>query len=139
MNRRGYFASFLMLCAYPAVVLATTEATIAAQAATRDWLKKLDASDYLGTWEGAASMFKTAVSAQAWQQALQSVRAPLGAVRSRTDKSATFTRSLPGVPDGQYVVIQFDTTFENKAKTVETVTVALDRDGAWRVAGYFIK
>lgn len=139
MNRRRSIASLLVFCACPAIVSATTETIAAAQAAARDWLTKLDASDYSGTWEVAASMFKAAVSAQAWQQASQSVRAPLGAIRSRTETSATFTRSLPGVPDGQYVVIQFDTTFENKAKTVETVTVALDRDGAWRVAGYFIK
>ena len=83
-------------------------------------------------------MFKSAVSVQSWQQASQAVRGPLGAVRSRSDKSATYTKTLPGAPDGQYVIIQFNTTFENKATAVETVTTALDRDGKWRVAGYFI-
>jgi hypothetical protein len=102
-------------------------------------LKRLDAADYTGTWEAAASVFKLAVSAQAWQQASQSVRNPLGAVRSRSDRSATYTKTLPGVPDGEYVVVQFDTSFENKAQAIETVTTALDRDGIWRVAGYFIK
>lgn len=139
MNRRRSIASLLVFCAYPAIVSATTEAVAAAQAAAGDWLTKLDASDYSGTWQSAASMFKAAVSAPTWQQASQSVRAPLGALRSRTQTSATFTRSLPGASDGQYVVIQFDTRFENAAKKIETVTVALDRDGAWRVAGYFIK
>lgn len=47
--------------------------------------------------------------------------------------------SLPGAPDGKYVVIQYDTSFENKKAAVETVTPMLDKDGKWRVSGYYIK
>jgi len=74
-----------------------------------------------------------------WEKALKSVRSQLGAVKSRALKSATFTKTLPGAPDGEYVVIQFDTQFENKAAAVETVTPMHEKDGSWRVAGYFIK
>jgi predicted SnoaL-like aldol condensation-catalyzing enzyme len=58
---------------------------------------------------------------------------------SRKVKSATYTTSLPGAPDGQYVVIQFNTSFENKKSRVETVTPRMDSDGKWRVSGYYIK
>jgi hypothetical protein len=54
-------------------------------------------------------------------------------------KSATYTKSLPGAPDGEYVVIQYDTGFEHKQSAVETVTPMLDKDGKWRVSGYFIR
>ncbi len=142
MNRRLSTAALLVLCALPVIARATPDANAAAQSAAQSaasaWLKKLDAADYAATWHAAAALFKGAVSAQAWQQAAQQVRGPLGALRQRADKSISFTRALPGVPDGQYVVIQFDTRFENKASSVETVTVALDPDGGWRVAGYFI-
>lgn len=37
------------------------------------------------------------------------------------------------------VVIQFDATFERKAQAVETVTPMLDKDGQWKVSGYYIK
>ena len=47
--------------------------------------------------------------------------------------------SLPGAPDGQYVVIQFKSSFTNKKTTIETVTPMLDKDGKWRVSGYYIK
>jgi len=47
--------------------------------------------------------------------------------------------SLPGAPDGDYVVIQFQTSFANKASAVETITPMRDRDGAYRVSGYFIR
>jgi len=139
MNRRTLLHTTLLAAIFPMIATAAPEPTAAAQAASKEWLKKLDAADYNGTWESAASMFKSAVSVQAWQQASQSVRSPLGAVRSRSDRSATYTKTLPGVADGEYVVVQFNTTFENKAQAIETVTAALDRDGAWRVAGYFIK
>ena len=74
-----------------------------------------------------------------WVHAVTAVRAPLGPLKSRTLKSANFTRSLPGAPDGEYVVIQFDSQFEHKASAVETVTPMRDKDGIWRVAGYYIK
>jgi Protein of unknown function (DUF4019) len=67
------------------------------------------------------------------------VRDPLGKVLSRTLKSATYTTSLPGAPDGEYVVIQYDTSFEHKKSAVETITPMLDKDDHWRVSGYFIK
>jgi hypothetical protein len=46
---------------------------------------------------------------------------------------------LPGAPDGQYVIIQYDTTFENKRKAIETITPMFDKDGIWRVSGYYIQ
>ncbi len=47
--------------------------------------------------------------------------------------------SLPGAPDGAYVVIQYGTSFENRKHAVETVTPMRERNGAWRVSGYFIR
>jgi hypothetical protein len=58
---------------------------------------------------------------------------------SRKFKSSQYTKTLPGVPDGEYVVIQYDTSFEHKQSAVETVTPMLDKDGKWRISGYFIK
>jgi hypothetical protein len=54
-------------------------------------------------------------------------------------ESATATHSLPGAPDGDYVVIKFASSFENKASAVETVTPMKDTDGKWHVSGYYIK
>jgi hypothetical protein len=53
--------------------------------------------------------------------------------------SATYTTQLPGAPDGEYVVLQYDTSFEHKKTAIETVTPVMDKDGKWRVSGYYIK
>jgi Protein of unknown function (DUF4019) len=110
-----------------------------AKVAARSWLALTDNGSYDQSWEEASSFFKAAVTKAAWSNAISAVRSPLGAVKSRKVKSAIFTRTLPGAPDGEYVVIQFDSQFEQKAAAVETVTAMLDKNGTWKAAGYFIK
>jgi len=36
-------------------------------------------------------------------------------------------------------VIQYETRFENKASAIETVTPMKQKDGSWKVSGYFIR
>ena len=104
-----------------------------------EWLALVDQEKYEESWEEAAGLFKSAVSAQQWGQAMIGARKPLGDVNSRKLKMAEYTTSMPGAPDGEYVVIQFETSFANKESAIETITPMKDEDGAWRVAGYFIK
>lgn len=114
-------------------------ATRAAEKAASAWLKLVDGSDYRASWQQSASLFRNAVNQDEWAGKAGATRKPLGAVVSRKLKRALFRTSLPGAPDGQYVVIQYDTSFENKQSAVETVTPMLDKDGNWRMAGYYIK
>jgi hypothetical protein len=70
---------------------------------------------------------------------VQGVRGPLGALQDRRLAGAEYTSTLPGAPDGEYVVIQFQAKYANKASAVETLTPMKDSDGVWRVSGYFIR
>jgi hypothetical protein len=103
------------------------------------WLEQVDGGDYAASWEAAAPLFKSAVSRDQWAQMVQAKRTPLGKVLSRTVKSAVYTTTLPGAPDGQYVVIVYESSFEHKKATIETVTPSLGADGQWRVSGYYIR
>ena len=103
------------------------------------WLSLVDEGKYADSWNEAAGYFKGAVKQEKWQEMLQAVRKPLGKVISRQVKSKSYHTSLPGAPDGEYVVIQFETSYENKKSAIETVTPMMDKDGKWRVSGYFIK
>lgn len=100
-----------------------------AKQAAATWLAVLDQGDYVNTWQQAAALFKDAVPLKSWEKAASDARAPLGRVKSREVKALTFTRSLPGVPDGEYVVIQYATNFEKRSGAVETVTPMRDKDG----------
>jgi hypothetical protein len=111
----------------------------AAEAAAREWLKTVDSGGYATSWDGAAAYFKTAITKGNWMKALEAARKPLGNNLSRKATSRQYRTSLPGAPDGKYVVIQFASSFEHKAQAVETVTPMMEKDGKWRVSGYFIK
>lgn len=110
----------------------------AAKQAALEWLVLVDAMQYEASWKEAASLFRAQVSTSGWVSAVAAVRRPLGDFVARNLISATYATSLPGAPDGEYVVLQFQTEFENKAQAVETVTPMLD-EGQWRVSGYYIR
>ena len=111
---------------------------IAALQAARAWLAIVDAGSYEESWKTAAGYFRASVSKEQWRQAMEGVRKPLGNALTRELIGKTAVSELPGAPDGQYVVIQFKTSFENKRNAVETVTPMLEDNGSWLVAGYFI-
>ncbi|MDI6792616.1 MAG: DUF4019 domain-containing protein [bacterium] len=115
------------------------EAEKAAMQSAQAWLSLADSEKYVESWEEAAEYFKSAISKDKWQETIQAVREPLGKTVSRKLKSKRYMTSLPGVPDGEYVVIQYNTAFENKKSAIETITPMLDKDGKWRVSGYYIK
>src|ERR1035437_538455 len=111
----------------------------AAQKSAEEWLTLVDAGSFAESWKTATGYFQTAVSQDQWDHTIVPVRKPLGDMVSRKFKSAQYTKSVPGAPDGEYVVLQFDTSFANKKEAVETVTPMLDPDGKWKVSGYYIK
>lgn len=108
-------------------------------ASAEKWLTIVDNGNYSESWQEASEFFKQAVKQDQWEQAVRSIRKPLGKLVIRKLTSASYTTSLPGAPDGEYVAIQFNTSFENKKSGIETVTPMMDKDGMWRVSGYYIK
>jgi hypothetical protein len=111
----------------------------AALKASEAWLDLIDAGQYDQSWRTAADYFQNVVNRQQWDDALNKVRKPLGALDRREVVSTEYKESLPGVPDGQYVVIQYSSSFENKEDAVETVVPMKQEDGSWKVAGYYVK
>ena len=110
-----------------------------AQQASISWLKLVDLEEYGNSWERTAEYFRNVVTKERWQGQLTSFRMPLGKVLNRSVKSWKYRTALPGAPDGQYIVIQYRTSFEQKKRAVETVTPMKEKDGKWSVSGYYIK
>lgn len=102
------------------------------------WLALVDAAHYDKSWDDAAAGFKAKVTSAQWAQAMQQVRVPLGAVKTRTFASAKRTTTLPGADAGDYAVVQYSTVFAAKP-SVETVVLSKEADGQWRTSGYFIR
>jgi hypothetical protein len=128
----------VILMAVPAAA-GNTQKRNAALVSAGKWLRLIDSGKYGESWNEAAEFFRNSVSREQWSQSLMSVRKPLGRLISRKVKTKTYTTSLPGAPDGEYVVIQFKTSFEYKQSAIETVAPMIEGDGKWRVSGYYIK
>ncbi len=136
---QAFGAALLGICLASPAVLADDASQSKAQAAASTWLGKIDAGDYAASWKDASAYLRGAVPEKSWVGSLEGVRTPLGKKSWRKLKSADPMKSLPGAPDGNYVVMQFDASFEKKASAVETVTFVEEKDGAWKAAGYLIK
>ena len=106
--------------------------------AANEWLKVVDAGNYTESWQKADSFFQSQLSQNKWDTALKGVRAPLGKVNSREEFGAKEYSTLLGVPEGEYLVIQFQTDFQNKKSSIETLTLSKS-SGKWLPVGYFIK
>lgn len=127
-------ASLLSLAAVHADT-GTDDAKSAAQA----WLAVVDAGDYAKSWDEAAALFKQRVKKAEWEAAVGKVRGQTGAMKSREVESAEPKHKLPGVPDGDYIVMTYHSGFANYAPATEIVAAMRDADGQWRVAGYFVR
>lgn len=107
-------------------------------ASAKQWLQIVDAGNYTESWQKSDIFFKSQLSQNKWDSALKSVRTPLGKVKSRAELGKKEFSSLPGVPEGEYLVIQFQTEFQNKKSAIETLTLSKS-SGHWLPVGYFIK
>ncbi|MGH7950619.1 MAG: protein kinase domain-containing protein [Limisphaerales bacterium] len=127
--------------AIPYLLIFQTKSDInaAAISAAQKWLALIDAGNYSESWKQASAIFQGGVTESAWENSMNTFRKPLGGLVSRKLSSAQRMTELPGAPDGQYVVMQFETSFANKKSAIETVTFDLEKDGEWKSSGYFIK
>lgn len=136
---KGSLTIMTLVLAFAPVAAFSGDAEDQAVNVAEEWLALVDQGEYEASWEEAAALFKSAVTVEQWRQALNAARKPFGELVMRELKTAEYATSLPGAPDGEYVVIQFDTSFSKKESAVETITPMKDDDGVWRVSGYYIK
>ncbi|MBU0468806.1 MAG: DUF4019 domain-containing protein [Candidatus Omnitrophica bacterium] len=139
--KRLIISTFVSVLVFAGVAIAdnhieevrSSEAEIAVK-----WVNLIDEEAYDKSWDEAAAFFKQAVSKDMWVDMVKKARVPFGIVIERELVVSKYLTTLPGAPDGEYVVMQFAAKFERKEKAVETITVMRDEDGQWKVAGYYI-
>jgi hypothetical protein len=139
---RRYIICFIIICLSLWSSFASAqvkEKEKAALEAAENWLSVIDSGNYAQSWQMASGYFKNFVTENQWQQSLSAARQPLGKVISREAEIKQYKTSLPGAPDGEYVVIKFLASFANKKLALETVILTIEKDGYWRVSGYYIK
>ena len=136
-----------LLVAFALVVAAPALAQTAAGPSTpmtptpderaKQWLILVDDQNYADAYKQMGAAARGKENEESFAAKVGGVRAPLGAMSSRTLKDVKLTKTLPGMRDGQYATVRYDTAFAHKAAAVESVTLESE-GGAWSVVGYFI-
>lgn len=139
MNKFAAGLTFVLALAADAVAAGEEEDVGQAVAAAQSWLAIVDAGKFSESWDRAATTFQKGITKAKWEQAVGNVRTPIGAVKSRIVMKGKDAPRLINLPVGDAVVIQFATSFEKLAPTIETVTPFRESDGSWKASGYYIK
>ncbi|HVZ28537.1 MAG TPA: DUF4019 domain-containing protein [Rhizomicrobium sp.] len=103
----------------------------------KQWLNLVDDQNYNDAYQQMSRTAQTKTTASAWAARVSQTREPMGAMASRNLKAVRLTHILPGMSDGQYATVEFDSSFAHKGAAVETVTLISDK-GAWSVIGYTV-
>ena len=139
MKTKRFIGILLVVAILNGVLFAAGKKEEDAQKTAEHWLALLDAGKYVQSWNETAPSFQRTIPKDQWAMNGKRIRESFGAVVSRKLSGAQYTKSVPGAPPGEYVILKFDSSFSNKRAAVETVTPILDKDGRWKVAGYFVK
>jgi Protein of unknown function (DUF4019) len=110
-----------------------------ASAAADAWLEQLDAGEVEASWEATSSLFRQVVDLAHWRESFEKVRSIFGRTLTRELSDVRYTTTVPGAPDGDYVISEYAAELERKKEAVETVVAMREADGGWRVGGYFVR
>ena len=110
----------------------------AAQRQALGFLGYLDHGRYADSYAYTGMLIRATNDRDSFALQIKKARAGTGALQSRSLIDASYATSVPGAPEGQYVLLHYDASFANRPEAVETLTLAFAK-GYWRVSGYYIK
>ena len=99
----------------------------AATKASDAWLQLVDAEKYAEMWQALDPLAQTLTDEKTFTNQVSAVRTAMGKLTQRKFASAEQKTSLPGVPDGNYFILQYNSSFEKKKQAVETAVMARAR------------
>lgn len=114
----------------------TADMEAEAKSAASDWIAQVDTAAYALSYETAAPVVRNGLTEKEWITAVKSARDQTGGLEARTFSSADYTNSLPNAPEGEYVVIQYQSMFANVPMANELLVMMRTQDGSWKLAGY---
>ncbi|QGX41189.1 DUF4019 domain-containing protein [Permianibacter aggregans] len=117
----------------------TVQANDEAVAAATQWLQKVDAKQLKQAYDSSGKLMREAVDVEKWSAAVEGVRQQAGEMQSRALNSVTAHESFPGLSNGDYMVVVFNTKFAHKPAAIETLSFQREDDGQYRVIGYFVQ
>jgi len=132
-------ASLLLLLCSGGAFARQSASTAAPQKAASAWLHLIDTGKYGASYSATAMTFQSHLTKQQWVSAAGSVHTQVGALKSRKLMKGQEMTSLPGMPPGNYAILQYRSIFAKMPNAVETAVLERGHDKKWRINGYFVK
>lgn len=112
---------FLAALVLPSAASPLTQTQAENQA--RLFLQMLDNGLLDSAWQEMSSLFQILSDQADWKLRQQVLRTAYGTLFSRELKNVSYRATFSQSPDGQYVVILFQSSYQNKAESRETVVL----------------
>ena len=106
--------------------------------AASEFLYLVDTEEYTKSWEVTSDTLKNMLSQEVWNKKIAQLREFLGPIVERIQQDITYTDSASDVPNGEYVVMTFISSFEFRERVVEKLTLLLGENNRWEVVGYHL-
>jgi len=103
------------------------------------FLELVDQGRYDDAWLSTSTLFQNLNNQDQWQSRQQAIRAGYGALSSRQIHLISYRQTYSLSPDGQYVVVQFESSYTNKADTIETVVLDCRTAPECSIRAYIIR
>ena len=98
----------------------------------------IDDKNYQAAYQSGSKLLHLTSTENQWISEIGRTREVLGTALQRKLKAVKSIATYPGLPDGEYMLVYFETKMEHKEKAAEVLLVA-QIDGAWKVCSYHLK
>ena len=109
-----------------------------AETVSVEFLALVDGGKYAESWQASASLMQGKIAEKAWVEKLSEARDLSGGMVQRARKSASYSTEAQDSPEGEYIMLIYESDFQKAEDVSEYVTVMLEGD-EWKVAGYFMQ
>ena len=86
-------------------------------------------------WEGSEILHQT-TRMDRWMEDMRIQSELMGDLVKRSLRSRVQRSTMPGLPDGEYVILLYDVSFEHKKAGLEILVMLHDASGDWRLVSY---
>lgn len=105
----------------------------------RRFLKQLDQGQSDESWQAMSALFQSINDQVSWKIRQQAIRVSYGSLLSRELKNVSYRTAFNLSPDGDYVITQFRSHYQNKAESIETVVLDCSSGPECSVREYVIQ
>jgi hypothetical protein len=136
--RRALFSTwFFMVLTIPAGAESYSKDQLREEAII--YLELLDQGRFAEAWQVMSPIFQALEPRVQWHNRQQAIRAAYGALEFREFFLMEYRDHYLLSPDGEYIIVQFKTSFQHKATTTETVVLDCSAATECSIREYIIR